>query len=32
VTFIRAEGVNLGPDQRAKSIAAAKAEAGRLAA
>ena len=32
VTFIRAEGVNLGPDQRAKSIEAAKAEAAQLAA
>jgi FMN-dependent NADH-azoreductase len=32
VTFIRAEGVNLGPDQRTKSIEAAKAEAARLAA
>lgn len=32
VTFIRAEGVNLGPDQRAKAIAAAKAEVARLAA
>jgi FMN-dependent NADH-azoreductase len=32
VTFIRAEGVALGPDQRAKAIAAAKAEVARLAA
>jgi FMN-dependent NADH-azoreductase len=32
VTFIRAEGVALGPDQRNKSIEAAKAEVARLAA
>jgi FMN-dependent NADH-azoreductase len=32
VTFIRAEGIALGADQRAKSIAAAKAEVARLAA
>lgn len=32
VTFIRAEGVALGPDQRAKSIEAAKTEVARLAA
>jgi FMN-dependent NADH-azoreductase len=32
VTFIRAEGLALGPDQRNKSIEAAKAEVARLAA
>jgi FMN-dependent NADH-azoreductase len=32
VTFIRAEGVNVGVDQDAKSIEAAKAEIGRLTA
>jgi FMN-dependent NADH-azoreductase len=32
VVFIRAEGVNVGPDQGAKSIDAAKAEIGRLTA
>ena len=32
VIFIRAEGVNVGPDQGAKSIEAARAEIGRLTA
>jgi FMN-dependent NADH-azoreductase len=32
VVFIRPEGVNVGPDQRAKSIEAARAEIGRLTA
>lgn len=32
VVFIRAEGVNVGPDQGAKSIEAARAEIGRLTA
>lgn len=32
VTFIRAEGINLGPDQRAQSIAAAKTSIAGLAA
>jgi FMN-dependent NADH-azoreductase len=32
VTFIRAEGIALGPDQRAKAIAAAKSEIAGLAA
>jgi FMN-dependent NADH-azoreductase len=32
VTFIRAEGVNVGPDQGAKSIEAARAEIRQLAA
>ena len=32
VTFIRAEGISLGPDQRAKSIEAAKSEIADLAA
>jgi FMN-dependent NADH-azoreductase len=32
VVFIRAEGVNVGPDQRAKSIEADRAEIGRLTA
>lgn len=32
VTFIRAEGLNLGPDQRAESIAAAKTSIAGLAA
>ena len=32
VTFVRAEGVAMGPDARTKSIEAAKAEASRLAA
>ena len=32
VTFIRAEGVALGPDQRAQAIEAAKSEIAALAA
>jgi len=32
ITFIRAEGVNVGPDQRKAAIEAATAEAGKLAA
>ena len=32
VTFVRAEGVNIGPAQRQAALAAASAEAGRLAA
>jgi FMN-dependent NADH-azoreductase len=32
ITFIRAEGINVGEDQRKASIAAATAEAGKLAA